>query len=107
MAGSEWVQVVCTPRSGNGRAARVASSVAGPVRHRGQEPRVTTFRTAPELAAAGAAALLGGCMAVVDPYPARVYVPGPRVVVPGPPVVVAPGPWGWGHRGGWYRRGHR
>jgi hypothetical protein len=56
-----------------------------------------------------AVGLLGGCVAVVDPYPARVYVPGPRVVVPGPPVIVAPRPWGWGHGhgGGWYRRGHR
>ena len=54
--------------------------------------------------------LLGGCVAVVDPYPS-VYVPGPRIVVAPPPVVVAPRPWGWhgyGHRGyGWERRSHR
>ena len=56
---------------------------------------------------AAALGLLGGCVAVVDPYPARVYVPGPRLLVAPPPVVVAPRPWGWGHHGGWYRRGHR
>jgi hypothetical protein len=55
-----------------------------------------------------AGSLLGGCIAVVDPYPG-VYAPGPRIVVAPPPVVVAPNPRGWyGHRGyGWQRRGHR
>jgi hypothetical protein len=51
--------------------------------------------------------VLGGCVAVVDPYPARVYVPGPRLVVAPPPVVVAPRPWGWGHHRSWHHRGHR
>jgi hypothetical protein len=52
--------------------------------------------------------LLGGCVAVVDPFP-RVYVPGPRVVVAPAPVVVAPRPWGgWGYYGhGWQRRAWR
>ena len=56
-----------------------------------------------------AGSLLGGCVAVVDPFP-RVYVPGPRVVVAAPPVVVAPRPWGWGygyHGHGWQRRAYR
>jgi hypothetical protein len=55
-----------------------------------------------------AGSLLGGCVAVVDPFP-RVYVPGPRVIVPGPPVIVSPRPRGWyGHQGyGWQRRGYR
>ena len=55
-----------------------------------------------------AGSLLGGCIAVVDPFPG-VYAPGPRIVVAPPPVVVAPRPGGWyGHRGyGWQRRGHR
>lgn len=60
------------------------------------------------LGLAAAAALFGGCVAYVDPYPG-VYVPGPRVIVAPAPVVVAPRPWGWyGHHGyGWHRRGHR
>ena len=53
-----------------------------------------------------AGSLLGGCIAVVDPFPG-VYAPGPRIVVAPPPVVVAPHGW-YGHRGyGWQRRGHR
>ena len=53
-----------------------------------------------------AGSVLGGCVAVVDPFP-RVY--GPRIIVPVPPVVVAPRPRGWyGHQGyGWHRRGYR
>jgi hypothetical protein len=62
------------------------------------------------LGLAAAAALLGGCVAYVDPYP-RVYVPVPRVVVAPAPVVVAPRPWGWHrwqHHGyGWHRHGYR
>ena len=53
--------------------------------------------------------LLGGCVAVVDPFPG-VYLSGPRVIVGPPrPVVVAPRPRGWyGHQGhGWQRRGYR
>jgi hypothetical protein len=55
-----------------------------------------------------AVSLLGGCVAVVDPFP-RVFVPGPRIVVAPAPVVVAPGPWGgWGYHGhGWQRRAYR
>ena len=63
-----------------------------------------------------AGSLLGGCLAVVDPFPG-VYAPGPRIVVAPPPVVVAPHPRGWyrhhghggyGHGGyGGPRRGHR
>jgi hypothetical protein len=63
------------------------------------------------LALAAAGALLGGCVAYVDPYPS-VYVPRPPVLVPAA-VVVAPRPWGWhGHgwrhhqHGGWRGRGH-
>jgi len=54
-----------------------------------------------------AGSLLGGCVAVVDPFPG-VYGRGPGIVVT-PPVVVGPRPWGWyGHRGyGWERRSHR
>lgn len=54
-----------------------------------------------------AGSMLGGCVAVVDPFPAP-YFSGPRVIV-GPPVVVAPRPRGWyGHQGyGWQRRGYR
>jgi hypothetical protein len=53
-------------------------------------------------------ALLGGCVAVVDPFPG-VYVPGPRVVVTPAPVVVAPRPWGWyrWQHHGWHRHGYR
>jgi hypothetical protein len=55
-----------------------------------------------------AGSLLGGCVAVVDPFP-HVFVPGPRIVVAPAPVVVAPGPWGgWGYHGhGWQRRAYR
>jgi hypothetical protein len=54
-----------------------------------------------------AGSLLGGCVAVVDPFPGP-YFSGPRVIV-GPPVVVSPRPRGWyGHQGyGWQRRSYR
>jgi hypothetical protein len=53
--------------------------------------------------------LLGGCVAVVDPFPG-IYLSAPRVLVGPPrPTVVAPRPRGWyGHQGyGWQRRGYR
>ncbi len=55
-----------------------------------------------------AGSLLGGCVAVVDPFPG-VYLSGPRVIGGPPPVVVAPRPWGWyGHQVyGWQRRDDR
>ena len=53
-----------------------------------------------------AGSLLGGCVALVDPFP---VVSGPRIVVAPAPVVVAPRPWGrWGYHGhGWQRRAYR
>jgi len=54
-----------------------------------------------------AGSFLGGCFAVIDPFPGP-HVSGPGIVI-GPPVVVAPRPRGWyGHQGyGWQRRGYR
>lgn len=53
-----------------------------------------------------AGSLLGGCVALVDPFP---VVSGPRIVVAPAPVVVAPRPWGWwGYHGhAWQRRAYR
>jgi len=54
-----------------------------------------------------AGSFLGGCFAVIDPFPGP-HVSGPGIVI-GPPVIVAPRPRGWyGHQGyGWQRRGYR
>lgn len=52
--------------------------------------------------AATAAVGLAGCVAVPAPYPDAYYYPGPSVAVGvySPPVVV------YGHRHGYYYRGH-
>ena len=46
-----WVQIVCTPGSGNGRAARVAARIERRLRRRGRHARVDCFRSAPDLSA--------------------------------------------------------
>ena len=90
-----WVQIVCTPGSGNGRAARVAARIARRLRRRGRRARVDCFRSAPELSAWSATCAGGFSELVCVGGDATVSAAAPAAIRLGVPLL--PVPMGFGN----------